>query len=175
MLSLGCGQFVYHHGMRKTCKVCWCNCSKIFKNYVQQIRLQNLDEVSAVFWPCAACYGVLIPCFLFYLYTRQHVMLRNSRMPLELQILVRTGFPTLVKTGEKWTNAYYFEILIRSILIDERVKNGALSPMSRYGEWDLGFKIPKHYASDSSPLSANSLSTDVIRSNIQCALTTWRK
>jgi len=41
--------------------------------------------VSAVFRPCAACYGVLIPCFLFYLYTRQHVMLRNSRMPLELQ------------------------------------------------------------------------------------------
>ena len=37
-----------------------------------------------VFWPYAVCYGLLIPCFLLYLYTRQHVFLRYSRSPLEL-------------------------------------------------------------------------------------------
>eukprot|EP00434_Breviolum_minutum_P025625 symbB.v1.2.022642.t1/scaffold2018.1/size92264/2 len=42
------------------------------------------EEVAPVFWPCAVCYGVLIPCFLFYLYARQHLVLRYSRMPLEL-------------------------------------------------------------------------------------------
>ncbi|CAE7867432.1 ERECTA [Symbiodinium necroappetens] len=40
--------------------------------------------VSSVFWPCAICYGILIPCFLFYLYFRQHVLLRYSRVPLQL-------------------------------------------------------------------------------------------
>jgi len=42
------------------------------------------EEVRPVFWPCAVCYGVLIPCFLLYLYARQHLVLRYSRMPLEL-------------------------------------------------------------------------------------------
>eukprot|EP00435_Cladocopium_sp_Y103_P059189 s57_g21.t1 len=41
-------------------------------------------EVAAVFWPCAVCYAILIPCFLFYLYVRQHLVLRYTRMPLEL-------------------------------------------------------------------------------------------
>ncbi|OLQ11624.1 hypothetical protein AK812_SmicGene4492 [Symbiodinium microadriaticum] len=41
-------------------------------------------KVSSVFWPCAICYGILIPCFLFYLYVRQHVLLRYSRVPLQL-------------------------------------------------------------------------------------------
>ena len=41
-------------------------------------------EVSSVFWPCAICYGILIPSFLFTLYARQHVVLRYSRVPLEL-------------------------------------------------------------------------------------------
>ncbi|CAK9091051.1 unnamed protein product [Durusdinium trenchii] len=40
--------------------------------------------VSSVFWPCAICYGILIPSFLFTLYARQHVVLRYSRVPLEL-------------------------------------------------------------------------------------------
>eukprot|EP00434_Breviolum_minutum_P025626 symbB.v1.2.022643.t1/scaffold2018.1/size92264/3 len=42
------------------------------------------EEVRPVFWPCAVCYCVLIPCFLLYLYARQHWVLRYSRMPLEL-------------------------------------------------------------------------------------------
>eukprot|EP00434_Breviolum_minutum_P025627 symbB.v1.2.022644.t1/scaffold2018.1/size92264/4 len=42
------------------------------------------EEIAPVFWPCAVCYGVLIPCFLLYLYARQHLVLRYSRMPLEL-------------------------------------------------------------------------------------------
>lgn len=42
------------------------------------------SEVAAVFWPCAVCYAILIPCFLFYLYVRQHLVLRYTRMPLEL-------------------------------------------------------------------------------------------
>lgn len=36
-----------------------------------------IAEVFAVFWPCAVCYGILIPCFLFYLYTWQHIVLRH--------------------------------------------------------------------------------------------------
>lgn len=41
--------------------------------------------VFAVFWPCAVCYGILIPCFLFYLYTWQHIVLRYNRMPMEIK------------------------------------------------------------------------------------------
>lgn len=41
-------------------------------------------EVWAVFWPCAVCYGILVPCFLLYLYMRQHVFLRYCRAPLKI-------------------------------------------------------------------------------------------
>ncbi|CAK9066743.1 unnamed protein product [Durusdinium trenchii] len=41
-------------------------------------------DVAGVFWPCAVGYAILIPSFLFYLYARQHLVLRYTRMPLEL-------------------------------------------------------------------------------------------
>ncbi|CAE7870227.1 GSO1, partial [Symbiodinium necroappetens] len=50
----------------------------------QDVAWADSSPVSSVFWPCAICYGILIPCFLFYLYFRQHVLLRYSRVPLQL-------------------------------------------------------------------------------------------
>ncbi|CAE7748474.1 GSO1 [Symbiodinium necroappetens] len=41
-------------------------------------------SVVAVFWPCAICYSILIPCFLIYLYLRQHKLLHIKRAPLQV-------------------------------------------------------------------------------------------
>ncbi|CAE7240212.1 SIK1 [Symbiodinium sp. CCMP2456] len=44
----------------------------------------ELHTVVAVFWPCAICYSILIPCFLIYLYLRQHKLLHIKRAPLQV-------------------------------------------------------------------------------------------
>lgn len=169
-LWLGCGSLCTIMGCGKPAKFI----DAIVQRLRAKFRLQNLTEVSAVFWPCAACYGVLIPCFLFYLYTRQHVMLRNSRMPLELQSLVQSGCPTFVKTGETWNlSLFLWHMLIfwRIVLYGWTLErwNPALRNV-KVGKMRSWFKIPKNYASDSSPLSASSLTSTLVRSSIHCAL-----
>ena len=37
-----------------------------------------LCQVDWVGWTCATCYGIVIPCFLAFLFAKQHVIMRKA-------------------------------------------------------------------------------------------------